>query len=143
MNTKEKGDISQAIILAELLKAGFSVSIPWGDKDPYDLILETKEGDLKKIQCKTGYIKRSCVKFKTSRKTTKNGKVVIKSYGPKEVDEFIVYSPQNNKIYRVPYKEAPSDTGMLRLVSPKNNQKNGIKMASDYEWSANNGKETP
>lgn len=38
--TKIKGDIGVSIIIKELIKHGVAVSIPFGDKDRYDLIGE-------------------------------------------------------------------------------------------------------
>ena len=48
MNTKTKGNIGEAIILAEFVKRGIQVSIPFGDNARYDLIAEFN-GKLNKI----------------------------------------------------------------------------------------------
>ena len=48
MNTKDKGNIGEAVILAEFMKKGISVSIPFGDNARYDLIAEFN-GKLNKI----------------------------------------------------------------------------------------------
>ena len=40
MNTKNKGDVSVAMILAALVSQGNTVSVPWGDNAAYDLVLE-------------------------------------------------------------------------------------------------------
>lgn len=40
MNTKDKGNIGEAVILAEFMKKGIPVSIPFGDNARYDLIAE-------------------------------------------------------------------------------------------------------
>ena len=39
-NTKAAGDITEAIVLAEFLRAGFSVCVPFGDNRRYDLVVE-------------------------------------------------------------------------------------------------------
>ena len=49
MISKEKGNIGEAIILAEFVKRGIQVSIPYGDCARYDLIAEFN-GKLNKIQ---------------------------------------------------------------------------------------------
>lgn len=38
--TKQKGDVSEAVVLAELVKLGFSVLQPFGDNQSYDLVVE-------------------------------------------------------------------------------------------------------
>ena len=40
MNTKQIGDISEVTVLAELIKRGYTASVPFGDNDPYDLIVD-------------------------------------------------------------------------------------------------------
>lgn len=51
MNSKQKGNIGEAIILAEFVKRGVQCSIPYGDNARYDLIAEFNE-KLNKIQIK-------------------------------------------------------------------------------------------
>lgn len=51
MNSKDKGNIGEAIILAEFVKRNIQVSIPFGDNARYDLIAEFN-GKLNKIQVK-------------------------------------------------------------------------------------------
>ena len=51
MNSKQKGNIGEAIVLAEFTKRGIQCSIPYGDNARYDLIAEFN-GKLNKIQVK-------------------------------------------------------------------------------------------
>jgi len=39
-NTKAIGEISEAIVLAEFLKMGFPVLLPFGDNQRYDMVIE-------------------------------------------------------------------------------------------------------
>ena len=49
-NTKSVGDETEVAILHELVEAGWSVSIPFGDNDKYDLVVD--DGDeLYRVQC--------------------------------------------------------------------------------------------
>ena len=50
-NSKEKGNIGEAIILSEFVKRKIPVSIPFGDNQRYDIIAEFN-GKLNKIQVK-------------------------------------------------------------------------------------------
>src|SRR5262249_30713483 len=51
-NTKSIGEVSEAIILAEFLKAGFPVLLPFGDNQRYDMVVEVG-GRFLRVQCKT------------------------------------------------------------------------------------------
>ncbi len=51
--TTAKGEIGEAIILADLQRQGHGVAIPFGHDLPYDLIVVRKEdGALERVQCK-------------------------------------------------------------------------------------------
>lgn len=132
MNTKQTGDITESICQTEMLKQGYRVSITFGDNCPYDLVLDDGKA-LKKIQCKTGWIDKDCIRFNVRSKTTKNGKTVIRKYETSEVDEFWVYCQDTDKVYKIANKDLPSDCVFLKLSKPKNGQTKGIRMASDYE----------
>ena len=51
MISKEKGNVGEAVILAEFVKRGVQCSLPFGDTARYDLIAEFN-GKLNKIQVK-------------------------------------------------------------------------------------------
>lgn len=51
MNSKDKGNIGEAIILGEFIKRNIQVSIPFGDNARYDLVADFN-GKLNKIQVK-------------------------------------------------------------------------------------------
>ena len=129
MNSKEVGDISVAVIMASLIKSGHSVLLPFGDNTRYDLAVDS--GDrLIKLQCKTASLRKNGVlAFNTSSITTKNGKQTKNYYTPNEIDYFMVYSPDLDKVYLIPFGECK---GTLR-VEGENNNKN-IKWAKDYEF---------
>lgn len=76
MNTKQVGDETEARILAALVSEGYSVSIPFGDNDSYDLGLDTGR-ELLRVQWKTGWIEGDVVRFKTASKPT-TGDVTVK-----------------------------------------------------------------
>jgi hypothetical protein len=51
--TTEKGEIGEAIFLADLRRQGHEVAIPFGHNLPYDLIVIRREdGRLEKVQVK-------------------------------------------------------------------------------------------
>ena len=46
METHRKGDLTEAIVIAELTKREIPVSIPFGDNERYDIVVETPRGGL-------------------------------------------------------------------------------------------------
>lgn len=50
-STKYKGNIAETQILADLIKKGFIVSIPYGEDTRYDLVVDTGKV-LLRVQCK-------------------------------------------------------------------------------------------
>ena len=130
MDTKRIGDVSQLMVEAALLVKGYSVLVPIGDNDRYDFVIE-KDGDFKKVQCKTGRIKSGAVRFRTcnyNRKGERN------SYAG-EVDYFGVYCPDNGMCYLVPSNEVGVAGCNLRVVPPRSNQRHTfpIRWADGYE----------
>lgn len=49
---KRRGEMAEAAFVAKASRMGFGVAKPWGDSDPYDLIVDTGE-KLRKVQVKS------------------------------------------------------------------------------------------
>lgn len=129
MNSKTVGDISVAKILSYLVSKHYTVLIPFGDNNRYDLVIEDG-GKFIRIQCKTAWLKDNVIMFNacsnnsfTSKKRRYDG----------EIDYFYIYSPDTDKIYCMKIDDIKTNIPSLRLLPPKNNQIKGIKFASDYE----------
>lgn len=126
-NTNQKGKITEIEVLSHILKMGYSVSIPFGDKDRYDQIWDIN-GKLLRIQVKTASPvdeEERVIKF--SCKSVSNGKAHI--YTKKDIDYFATYWKGN--VYLVPIEEC-SVGKKLRFLPPKNGQVKSINWAKDY-----------
>lgn len=134
MNTKIKGDISVSNVITKMLNAGYAVSIPFGDCQRYDLIVD-KDDILQRVQVKTGRIRKGAILFSVSSVISRAKKKVITQTYVNQVDSFAVYVPLINKVYFIPFSilEHLKHTGMLRLDIPKNNQVKKVINASLYE----------
>ena len=55
---KTIGEISEIKFAARLVELGYVVLFPWGDNQPYDMVIDIGT-DLYKIQVKTGRYKKS------------------------------------------------------------------------------------
>lgn len=130
-NTKQIGDETEARIIATLIGEGYTVSIPFGDNDKYDLVVDT--GDrLLRNQCKTGWIEDEVVRFKTASKTTTNGNVTMDGYDG-EIDAFAVRCKDTDELYWVPIEDAGSKSTYLRLTEPRIDHPS-VKRAEKYRF---------
>ena len=132
MNTKDKGNIGEAVILAEFMKKGIPVSIPFGDNARYDLIAEFN-GKLNKIQVKycsqeTGNQSIACKTASSTNHTTNKHYTTYEN----DIDYFCFYIVEWNKILLVPIEKIGNKkTIIFRLDKPKNNQSN-VNLVEDY-----------
>lgn len=127
MNTKNIGDISEAFIAAELLKAGFSVSKPLGDNQRYDLVLYCND-KFYRVQCKTIELESNgSLSFPTCSSYVHRGGGKKDYFG--EVELIMAYDHRTNKVY---FEHVDSTTPKTQRTLVKSGR--GIK-AEDRELS--------
>ena len=133
MNSKDKGNIGEAIILCEFVKRNIQVSIPFGDNARYDLIAEFN-GKLNKIQVKyCGQVTENnsftCPCASSTNHTTNKHLITYDN----DVDYMAFYITSIDKLLLVPIEQlAGKKTITFRLEAPKNGQKIGINLVDDY-----------
>jgi len=128
MRTNIKGDIGELSIMREFLKLNYWCSKPFGDDCPYDLIVDDKNGELKRVQ----------IKYVTPNE---NNTLRVKLFSEtgisyrETVDWIAVYNSESEKCYLLKLDTFNSDvaTLYLKLNKPKNNQSKGINLAENYE----------
>lgn len=131
MNTNQLGKITELEVLSYVMKQGYSVSIPFGDKDRYDQIWDIN-GKLLRVQVKTSHWyknEQSAIEFKCLTNYVKTTGNVEHKYSKEEIDYFATY--WEGKVYLVPVEECSSKK-ILRF-SAKQNQ-GTICWAKDYEF---------
>ena len=133
-DTKTAGDISEAVVLAEFLRAGFPVLLPFGDNRRYDLVVEVR-GRFLRVQCKTASPcgwrgDRSCIRFKA-----RSGVHQSRSYKG-QADLFAAYSPDTSQVYVLEVDEVPDTDVWLRLTPARNNQQINIRLAEEHTLAA-------
>lgn len=131
MNPNEKGRNTEAQVLTYILGLGYSVSIPFGDKDRYDQIWDIN-GKLIRVQIKTARLNRN-EKNPQNISICFNCKSIINGqthkYSKTEIDYFATY--WENKVYLVPVEQCSVEK-TLRFSSSQPNQPN-ISWAKNYE----------
>lgn len=129
MNTNQKGINTEAQILAQILKLGYSVSIPFGDKNRYDQIWDINN-KLLRIQIKTARLNEKDPTHNSIRfncRSVMNGRA--HKYTKDEIDFFATY--WNSQIYLIPVEECSLEK-VLRFDALQPNQPK-ICWAKDYE----------
>jgi hypothetical protein len=130
-NTKHYGDETEAKILAMLLEQGFSVSLPFGDNDKYDLIIDDDD-DLYRVQCKTAWQnKEHMIRFNTHSQTTREGAYHEETY-QNEVDAFLVRYPGDESLYWIDVEEVTSQKMELRFEAEIDHP--SINWADEYAF---------
>ena len=112
MNSKVKGQLSEARALYEFQKYHIPVCLPWGDNERYDMIAEF-DGKFNRIQVKTSNEEENgaiCCWARSSTNHTTNKR--LSSYEG-EVDYFVFVNQTYDLVAIVPIKEV-GDKKLLR-----------------------------
>jgi hypothetical protein len=133
-DTKRVGDVAEAMVLAALVRAGYHVSIPWGENNRYDLIFESEDA-FARVQVKSGRLRLGVIWFNCYSTHVRRGRASHRSYCG-EVEYFGVYCRDNDGTYLVPANDVAATRGALRLATTKNAQIKGVRWAADYLVSA-------
>lgn len=135
MNSKDKGNIGEALALAEFIKYGIAVSIPYGDNARYDLVADFN-GKLNKIQVKYCNQKISennsivCPCASSTNHTTNKHYTIYEN----DIDYFVFYLAEWNELLLVPIEKIGTKKSiMFRMDKPKNNQSN-CNLVKDYTF---------
>ena len=126
MDTNTLGKITELEVMSYIIKKGYSVSVPFGDKDRYDQIWDIN-GKLLRIQIKTSHLYNKntgkAIEFKATG--TSNGKTTV--YTKDDIDYFATF--WEGQVYVVPVGETSSKK-VLRFEATINQP--NISWAKNY-----------
>lgn len=128
------GQRSEGAILAQFVRHGYRVLLPFGVNQRYDLVLDGGRG-FSRVQCKTGRLRDGAIQFSAQSVQSNTACTRVKAYTG-EVDLFAVYCPDNDRVYVIPAEEVPATAMYLRVEPPRNRQRKGVRWAEDYVLSA-------
>lgn len=129
MNTKRVGNTSEAKLLAAFVEKGWVVLTPFGDNEPYDLVIDRGHG-FEKVQVKTGRRNSNgCIIFRTCT-TARDGS---RSGYYSKADLFGVYFPESGKCYLIPVTENGMKESVTLRIDPPRNPVKRIRFASEFE----------
>ena len=133
-NTKKLGNLTELQCMTYLYGLGYSISVPFGNADKYDLVLDVND-KLYKIQIKhsSEYVdmngEAEYIKFKCTWQSHNTQGYARTKYQTNEVDFFATF--YNGQCYLVPVEECSTEK-ILRIRPPKNNQRKGISFLEEY-----------
>jgi PD-(D/E)XK endonuclease len=132
-NTKSIGDLSEAVVIAALVRRGYLVSIPFGENHRYDIIADDGER-LLRIQVKTGRLKGNVINCACSstHQHRRSGPSANRPYFG-QIEYLAVFCPGNGKVYLVPESELVATRAHLRIAPCLNRQVRNIRWAAEYE----------
>lgn len=130
LTPKMKGTIHEEECKLYFLRRGYTISVPIGECEQYDFILDY-ENTLYKIQCKKPSYKGDTITMETNMNVSNTKCIKTSSYDKNKVDFFCSFF--NDKCYLVPYTDKQLIS--LRLTYPKNNQLHNVRWAIEYEAS--------
>lgn len=134
INSKAKGQLSEARTLYEFQKYNIPVCLPWGDNERYDLVAEF-DGKFNRIQVKTSNEEDNgaiiCyTRSSTNHTTNKNLTTYIG-----DVDYFVFVNQTYDILALVPMEVIGDAKSIrLRITPPGNGQTKNVKYFSDYSF---------
>ncbi len=127
--TKTKGDLGQAMVMADALRRGYKVAMPLGEDWRYDLIV-LRDKKLLRVQCKYVESTRGVVKVRCE---THDGRNYYR-YKQEDLDYIAVYDKITEKCYYINCSYLGKGRGSLSLRTQKtrNGQRKKIFNAEDF-----------
>jgi PD-(D/E)XK endonuclease len=129
VQTNMKGNIAEAAILNAFVERDLRILVPFGGGHPYDLVVHLRMDRFLRVQCKSARLLEGCVTFNS--RTTDHGRGRRPYLGL--ADAFGVYFSPSRAVYLVPVCEVLTFQVRLRLQPARNNQRQGVQLAADYE----------
>jgi hypothetical protein len=128
------GQRTDGAILSALVQRGYSLLVPFGVNQRYDLVID-QGGRFVRAQCKTGRLVDGAVRFRTRSVQANTRRAITRGYSG-EADVFLVYCPETGRVYSVPVDQAPRRSMHLRVDPTVNAQTERLNWARDYELPA-------
>ncbi len=130
---KSQGSMGEAMVIAEAMKRGYKVALPFGEDWRYDLIV-LRNGKLERVQCK--YTKSDGKRIIVRCRSLNNWSEI--RYKSTDIEWLAVYDQTTDKCYFVPSSMLGNlgRTQMnLRIEPTSNKQIKLILWAKDFtEW---------
>ena len=132
MDTIRRGNVAEAGVLKALVGADLHVLVPFGGGCPFDLAVATADGQVLRLQVKSGRVREGCIRFNTCSTDHGRGRLDYRD----RADLIAVYVEALDRVFIVPVEDCPSFAGVLRMTAPRNNQRRGVRFAEEHSFEA-------
>ncbi|MEM6348212.1 MAG: group I intron-associated PD-(D/E)XK endonuclease [Bacteroidota bacterium] len=124
MDTKQKGDIAEQVVILKALKKGWEVLTPIGDRLPYDLVFEI-DNRFVRIQVKSAWFDKAKFNFVTDNRRTKTNRRNLKRepYQAEDFDFAIIYIEPLDIFYIMPIEVFVGYGSEIHLVEDEKRQR--------------------
>ena len=134
LNRKEKGDLAELRVAADLVGRGFRVALPFGEDCDFDLLL-IRSASVERIQVKYTESDGRVLEVRCTSHSLTNGRVrKTKRYTAEMIDLLAVYDATTDRCYYLPASLLGAGRRVvnLRLQPARNGQKLRIHLATDF-----------
>jgi hypothetical protein len=136
LTTNQKGAIAEAAIMKAGLEMRYDVYRPVIEGGRYDLIFDTHER-LLRVQCKSAPLHGETIVIRSYSSRRARAGLVRRPYVDGEFDALAAFCPQLERCYLIPWEVIAGALQLhLRIAPARNNQRAGVRLASDYEFGA-------
>ncbi|MDD5496768.1 MAG: group I intron-associated PD-(D/E)XK endonuclease [Candidatus Omnitrophica bacterium] len=122
MDTKLKADIAESAVITALLKRGFTVLKPIGDRLPYDLALDVR-GKLLRVQVKSAWYYNGSYTVDSRRTKTNRREMRRARYDEKDFDFAILHIDNPDTFYVMPSSVFATYRSGISLVETEKRQR--------------------
>ena len=130
MNTKYLGNLTELQCITRFYELGLPVSIPYGDSEKYDMILDV-HGNLYRLQCKhanphlnsDNMVESISINTCWTSGYTRNKSATRNKYSKEDCDYFVTF--YDGKAYLIPVEECSFEK-TLRILPLQNSYNAGI-----------------
>ena len=124
MDTKLKADIAESSTVTELLKRGFRILRPIGDRLPYDLGVDLA-GRFVRIQVKSAWFneRARCYTVDARRTKTNRRRMLRQRYDANDFDFAVIYIPDLHVFYVMPLSVFSRYGSTITLVESDKRQR--------------------
>ena len=135
MDTKLKADIAESAVITELLRRGFKVLKPVGDRLPYDLALDLN-GKLLRIQVKSAWFNQKIKSFSVDVRRTKTNlrRMLRERYNKDDFDFAILYLDSLHVFYVMPVSIFSEYSSIISLIEEKKRQRRPKSVEYRQRW---------
>lgn len=129
-STCSTGNRSQAEVLTALLRAGYVVSLPFGDGHPYDFVVDDGK-NMHRIQCKTGRLRNGAVRFNTASTLGARGGLLSRRGYIGRADLFAVFCQATGGTYLIAVASTPKAQCNIRVAPSLNGQQRLVRLGEE------------